>query len=463
MTTYIINIICAAISTILFIKAPHQYNYEYCLVLMLCFLAQNGIYFLTNKRKHWLGFELIFAISFFFVNFVYPVFYYPTRPLFSFFAMRFNHDVITRATALAYFGYTWYLLGATRLFRLHRIEPEQPQFEIGFNQYICFFGITLVSFLLYVATGGLTALQSVYHGGGNLRDVGIYSYFNNIFTIGCYLMAIFIFRLKRQKWWFYLSILIGFILIILSTGSRQLAIGLVLVLLASFSLYVYRFRWWQVLLILIGGAAVLFVIVQVRKAGVSWSSISALHPNPDNILDIFTDLIINNLNLFVLVDYADNHPLTYLQGMLLDLSSPIPGLGSYIISVSDLPRELLHGGDLPSYILLGPNATWGTGTNMVGEAYRSFGLVGTALSMFLIGFIIKESFYRAHQNIYWYLIYFLFVSHALIYPRAPLLFDPRLVVWSILILCIVLQITSNIPRIAHKLNSFSRNRKEVTP
>ena len=38
-------------------------------------------------------------------------------------------------------------------------------------------------------------------------------------------------------------------------------------------------------------------------------------------------------------------------------------------------------------------------------------------------------------------MYFLLVGHALIYPRAPLIFDLRLVTWSLLILAIVLGIT----------------------
>ena len=445
MLTYLLNIAFAIVATVLYIKAPWTYSYDYCVTLMTLFMAQNVLFFATDKRQHWLGFEFFFAISFFLVNFVYPVFYapYEDRIYWSFFSYAFKDDYVTRSTALAYFGYAWYMLGATRLLQLQREEPSHPTFTVSMRQYIWFFGITIVAWLLFVATGGLAALQSVYAEGSNLRDVGIYSYFNNIFTIGCYFMAIFLFRLPKQKWWFYLLVILYFMLILLSTGSRQLAVGLALILVTGFSLYVYHLKWWQVLLLIAGGTTVLFLVMTLRTEGLdfgAWQQKLA-QTKLDNFWDIFEDLIVNDVNLFRLFGWAQENDLTWFQGMTLDIASPIPGLGSHIIANSDVPPQMLHGGDLPSYLFLGPDATWGTGTNMVGEAYRSFGAIGTAVAMFLIGLWVKESYYRANNSIYWYLMYFLLVGHALIYPRAPLLFDPRLVIWSLLLLSIVEGIT----------------------
>lgn len=463
MLTYLLNMAFAIAATVLYICAPWTYSYDYCALLMWLYVAQNVLFFITNKRKNWLGFEFFFALSFFLVNFVYPVFYAPTERIYwSFFSFSFNDNFVTRATALAYFGYAWYMLGATRILQLNREEPEEPTFTINMRQYIWFFGITMVAWVLYVATGGWNALQSVYAKGANLRDVGIYSYFNNIFTIGCYLMAIFLFRLPKQKWWFYLSVIAVFMLLLLSTGSRQLAVGLALILVTGFSLYVYRFKLWQVLTIIAGGSIVLFLVMTLRKEGLdtgAWQAKLA-HMKLEDFWDIYEDLIVNDVNLFRLFGWAQENDLSWFTGMSLDLSSPIPGLAGYIIEHSELPPQMLHGGDLPSYLFLGPNATWGTGTNMVGEAYRSFGAVGTAIAMFLIGLWVKESYYRAKNNVYWYLMYFLLVGHALIYPRAPLLFDPRLVTWSLLLLLIVMTITTHQQQIVNWLNRIGKRKEE---
>ena len=464
MLTYLFNIAFAVVATILYLHAPWTYNYDYTVTLLGLFIAQNVLYFATNKRQHWLGFEFFFALSFFLVNFVYPVFYAsdPDRIYWSFFSYSFNDNFVTRCTALAYCGYAWYMLGATRILQLRREEPSEPTFTISLKQYIWFFAITVVAWLLFVATGGWTALQSVYAEGSSLREVGIYSYFNNIFTIGCYLMAIFLFRLPKQEWWFYLLVILTFMLILLSAGSRQFAVALALILLTGFSMYVYHLKWWQVATVVAGGSLVLFLVMQLRTEGMdpgAWHQKLA-HTKLEEFWDIYEDLIVNDLNLFVLFGFAQTHEPTWFQGMLLDISSPIPGLAGYITSHSELPPQMLHGGDLPSYLILGPDATWGTGTNMVGEAFRSFGIVGTCISMFLIGLWVKESYYRAKNNVYWYLMYFLLVGHALIYPRAPLLFDPRLVTWSLLLLAIVMGITNHQTQIVEWFNRLGK-KKEV--
>ena len=59
-------------------------------------------------------------------------------------------------------------------------------------------------------------------------------------------------------------------------------------------------------------------------------------------------------------------------------------------------------------------------------------------------------------------MYFLLVGHALIYPRAPLLFDPRLVTWSLLLLLIVMTLTEHQTQIVHWLNGLGK-KKEVKP
>lgn len=452
----------AVAATVLYIRAPWTYSYDYCVLLMWLFIAQNIIHFATNERKHWLGFEFFFALSFFLVNFVYPVFYAPTEQIYwSFFSYDFTDNYVTRCTALAYCGYAWYLLGATRILKLHREEPSEPTFTISMRQYIWFFGVTIVAWLLFVVTGGLAALQSVYAEGGNLSDVGIYSYFGNIFTVGCYLMAIFIFRLPKQKWWFYLLVILSFMLILLSTGSRQLAVGLALILVVGFSMYVYHLKWWQVTLIIAGGTIALFLVMTLRTEGLDMAAWQAklAHTKLENFWDIFEDLIINDVNLFALYGFAQTHELTWFHGMLIDICSPIPGMAGYLASHCEGPVQFLDGGALPSYLLLGPDATSGTGTNMIGEAYRSFGLTGTCISMFLVGLWVKESYYRANDNVYWYLMYFLLVGHAIIYPRAPLLFDPRLVTWSLLLLLVVVTITDHQTQIVNWLTGMEK-RKE---
>jgi oligosaccharide repeat unit polymerase len=443
MTLIIINILFALTSIALCCFAPETYNYGFCLTVFIIYVAQNILYFSFDKKRNWLGFEFFFAIAFTFTNFVYPVLYFPTRPDYWFFNIPFNINVISRSTAIAYFAYAFYMLGLTRLLKVKREEPSVPNFSFGMNQFLILFAFTVVTFICYLATGGWQNLQNVYAGGGNLRDVGLYSYFNNLFTIACYLMAIFVFRLKKQHLWFYVVFLAVCMFIILSTGSRSLALGLMLIIIVGFNNNVRRFRFVEVLGLTLLGAFCLFLIMSVRRSQVSNETLIAVLQNLhlENVTDIFGDLIVNNRNLYVLVDYADAHNLTFFHGMLIDIFSPIPGMASWLVNFFHEPIELLHGGDLPTYLYLGTGSDWGLGTNMVGEAFRSFGYVGTAIAMALIGQIVKSSYYYSYNNVYVYAIYYLFVSHAVFYPRAPLLFDPRTIIWSLLLIWVVKFVT----------------------
>ncbi len=439
MAVAVINLICALAGMLMYAHCPHGYNYTFCASLMWLFIVQNALYIILTKRTYKLGFEFFFMISFFFVNFAYPVFYFPEDPTWSFFEMSWHHGVINQTTAIAYLGYAFYMLGLSAFTNTRTSEPPAPAFHVGAPTYVCLSGVCLAAFALYVLTGGYAALQSVYGGGGTLRDVGVFSYFNNLFTIAALLMAMFIWHIRKQQWWMYLGIIGALILIILSTGSRQLALSIMLILVVGFNRYVYRFKWWQILLLITVGSMALFFIVQVRKLGADWYAWQRklTHLELRSFLDIFEDLTVNNINSFVLVHFANHHELTWFQGMIIDIVSPIPKLGSYILSHSELPWEMLQGGDLPSLLIIGHNASWGTGTNMVGEAYRSFGIVGTAICMFLIGLLIRKSYARSNSSIYWYTVYYLMVGHAVIYPRAPLLYDPRTVVWALLLLWLV--------------------------
>ncbi|MCQ2341424.1 MAG: O-antigen polysaccharide polymerase Wzy family protein [Paludibacteraceae bacterium] len=429
-----INIVCVVLGLIAYYLAPEGYDYTFCMGLAVLYIVQNACWLALGKHTNWVRFELFFMISFFFVNFGYPVIYAPIYAHWSFFIMDFNRQVINQATAMAYLAYSCYMVGITGW-----REKEEPRFtkqamvEIETFRILC--GVAIVGFGLFIATGGYTALKDVYSGGKDLRDVGIYSYFNNIFSIGALLMAAMVFRLDEWHRRSYLGVLGVFIAVLLSTGSRQFSISLVIVLLVSYSWYIYRLKGWQVACIMLAGAMALFVIVQTR-AGVGGVGDKQIV----SVFDVFEDLSINAINLYVLVDWGNSHDCTWLHGLLLDLVSPIPKLGTWLADYMGEAKELLHGGDLPSYILLGRGAHWGTGTNMVGEAYRGFGIAGMCLIMWGIGALIRVAYYRAEENIYWNVFYMLMVGHAVIYPRAPLLYDPRTIVWTMVLLWLVQRI-----------------------
>ena len=127
--------------------------------------------------------------------------------------------------------------------------------------------------------------------------------------------------------------------------------------------------------------------------------------------------------------------------MLVDIFSPIPGSASWLASKLSVPSELITAGEMPTYLQFGKNNSWGLGTNMIGEAYLAFGTLGVVGFSFLLGHVIKLSYYASRKSVYAYVLYYLFVSHAVAYPRGPIILDPRLIVWSLILVYFTLLLT----------------------
>ena len=443
MNSFFVNIIFCIASTVLVFSAPETYSYNFCLSIAILYLIQNVFYFILKKDKNIVCFEFLFMIAFFFTNFAYPIAYYPTVERYvSNFNFPFNENIISKGTAIAYFAYTFLLLGLTK--KSWKKEKLSVKENFSFPPYMLriIFLLTLITFLIFFISGGVTALRDVYSNEGDINEVGVFSYFNILFTIFCYLLAMFLFRnTKNSSIVLYGLFILLFGGILLTTGSRAFAIGLFSIIIVSFNDNYKKIPFLWVALGIILGAFALTFIVFVRSTNFSqanWFESGLAVMQLNSVFDIFLDLIINNRNLYVLVDYTDIHGYTYLTGMISEIVSPVPGLVSYILeNVTDKPMELISGGHLTTFLEFGTGSSFGLGSNMVGEAYKSFGLLGVIFFFYMIGFIINKTEEAKNYNIYAYVVYYLLISHAIFYPRATILFNPRIIVWSLLTIYLI--------------------------
>lgn len=435
LSIHLFFVIAAILLTVF---APCGWNAGFIYLVSGCFLLQNAIYYVLEGRKNILRVELFFGIAFFFVNFAYPLFYYLEAPYFSLYYLPWPQLVISRATAIAYLGYAFYMLGLCPRPKKEVSFPKETKVKwtISNRQFTLFFLLMVVSFILYIAFGGLKVMKEVYSGSNaSLRDSGAYSYFYILFSLASYLVAMFLFRLPRHKWWFYLGVILLILIAMLSTGSRTLALGIVLILVVGWNNHFRKFRWWEVLCVMIGGVLSLFLIVQVRQYDNNWI-VAAQQIQIARITDVFKDLIINGRNLYVLVDYAIQNGYSYLHGMLLNIASILPGLSKPIMDITGDPYEVLCAQEFVNYLTLGLDSSWGLGCNMIGDAFRSFGYIGTAICMWLIGWGVRMSYNKRNENVYIYTIYYLLVSYSIFYTRGPILFPPRTLLWTLAIVWI---------------------------
>jgi oligosaccharide repeat unit polymerase len=392
-------------------------------------------------------------------NFIYPVFYKPNNPNYTVFELPFNDNIISKSTAIAYLGFTFFVLGISnyRKLKIKRAKTNnKPSFKINSLFIKSIFLVAILSFIGYVATGGLSVIQKVYSSGdgGNLTEVGVYSYFNNVFVICANLLAIFVFLIKDK-----LTKVVTFIfimvcgLMMLTTGSRTLILGLGLILIVSYGTFVRRITMPVMILFILIGSFFMTVIQKTRSqefSTQSWITSASENIEIESPFDIFNDLIINNRNLYVLVDFADQYQHTFFLSTISDITSPIPGLFRYVSESMNVPKELIFGGALPTFLEFGENSTWGLGTNLVGETYVGYSYFGVTIIMFFLGFVVKKTYQASRYNVNALIIHFLLVSHAIFFPRAFYLYQPRTIVWSLLLVFILLKIT----------NSFYRKKKK---
>lgn len=413
----------ALLSVVLTLLAPMGWHGVFVYTVVGLFLLQNGIYGLLEGRKDRIGFVYFFAMAFFFTNFAYPLFYYRLQPGHAIFDLPWNTAVISRATAIAYMGYAFFMLGVSRGKKEALPRENERKWSVRPFSFAILLGMMIMCFVAFVAFGGWQAMHSVYSAGGSLTTVGVYSYFYVLFSLTAFLTCMSIYRVPRPWGWIGTALVGLMMLAVLATGSRSLVLGCALILLVGWDQQVRRFRSWELLLLTIVGAVVL--------SAVAWSR----HGNGGaNVMD---DLVMNNRNLYVLVDYGMHHAYTYCHGMLVDLATPIPGMTKWIVRWMHEPYELLSAQELPTYLIAGTGAKWGLGTNMIGDAFRSFGYVGTAISMLLIGWAVRASYDASSRSIYAYVIYYLLVSYAVFYTRAPILFPPRVLVWTLLLVALL--------------------------
>ncbi|MDD4198185.1 MAG: O-antigen ligase [Paludibacter sp.] len=437
MKLLITNIVFAISALILVLYAPEYYSYSFCYLLAGLFVFQNLIYFIFRRDHNIVGFEFIFMIAFWFTNFVYPLFYFQTDPTFSIFAMAFNQNIISKATAIAYLGYSSYLVGIS-FFELRKYEYNafkvNDKLEPTSRKV---FYITIIFFVLYLISGGVKNLSEVYRGDGSLDQQGISSYFYMLFFSSSILLTMFIFNesiLIKYRLKYILLITVIFLLF-MGLGSRTLPLAIGLTALVSFNNYKYRIPFLTFFLLIIIGAMLMTFVVFART--ISFNEENYFQNAIANVQiasfwDFGSDLIINNRNLYTLIDFADSFGQTYGLTMLGGLLSPVPFFQGFVCNTFGIPPDFISSATFNTFLEMGTDSSWGLGSNLVADVYLAFGIVGVIFMFFMLGLLIGKSKLASSYNIYWNIFYFFMASNSIYLLRSGFFDNLRYIIWALL-------------------------------
>ena len=443
-----------------YIFSPDTYSNLYCTIIFIAFTLSSLWFLFKTFDGNYFNFHLIFILSFLFVNFIYPVFLYPiNKEYFPVYRYAFNEDLITKATAMAFLGIASYFLGASLFKQTNYRLLQDLHYHISSPKSIIL-GLIVLSFIFF-----LLILINFWEGIilGKFGATGdSKQYLLALFQVTFELALILEFYYSRDKFAgrfkyfvrygnkYLMSIGLLFTILFLRVGDRGPVIQLFLITIALYSMFVVRINFRKFALMILFGMFILTFISYARTRDDtllrSENSLSAYLERGkekmklNSFYDLGMDLIVNNRNLYVGIDYADKNGYNYGKDMFIHLFAAVPRLPVFMANLvfDSTPRELSSG-----YIItieaLGPNPTWGLGTNLIADIYMNFGLFGVLIFMFLLGVIIRklQISVQTKSNILNLVVYLFLLSFSLYMPRTTYFTPLRFVLWSIIIYLIV--------------------------
>lgn len=438
MLNLFFNIFFCFVSLVLYIFSPEQYSYEYCLFLLIIFLIVFLLNTYINDVKEGFGFGILFSIAFLFSNFIYPVFYIVDYTYVSSFMFPYNQNVVNKATAVALIAYCFYVLAITDYEgNYSKLKKIKNKFTVNSNVIYSLIFLLFVSVVTFFLLGGYDITKAVYSGelGNTVQKNNAYGYAQILIFIFSMLLASIFYYSKNYFLRKIALISIIFVaMFMLSTGTRLLAVNLFIMLLAVYSREVRKITIKTTLLFCFLGANLLYIIMLIREnQKLVFSSSNEMLPGLP--FDVFMDLIGTNRNLYILYDYVDNFGSLFFLNELPTLLSVFPFSGFFI---DLLPVEVYKtSGLFPTYLTFGPNANYGLGTSMVGEAYLSFGVLGVIFVFFAFGWVIKKTKLKSLNSIYFSVIYFYLVGQSVFYPRIDYFWGLKNIFWMLMILLLL--------------------------
>lgn len=424
-------------SLLLYFIAPVSFSLPFCIECAVIFGVSAFFVIRMSYRQSesFINFDLLFTIPFFYTNYVYCLFLYNDNPYFSLFRLDFNEGYICKGAALATVAYCCYALG-----RSFYIRPKTPKSLIlqqsNYSGAITFFYLISIYFILFSL---IPNLGKSYDEGSASYGIGDYI-MPFVIILMYYKLAVNIFVHKqttligtyRTDKFFYLLVA-TILLLFAAEGARTFIMRIGIFALFLYDFCCRRIKPREAIIILIAGFAFM-ALIGLTRSGDS-SSGEMISDNP--VIQAGQDLIINNRSEYVLMEYADKNGYTYGKTALMNLFSVIPFMQNIIFSNTSLSVWNTNSAYIVTnlyYADRNEDKIIGLGTNLVGDVYIMFGLIGLVIIMILLGRLISSLTERIKiGDFVAIMIYGMMICNAVYYTRSTILTPLRETCWLLFI------------------------------
>lgn len=409
--------------------SPDMFSRQFCAIELALFVVFGGLFLRHKvKRNGLICFDTFFIPTYILINYAHAVFIYPDDRFLPAFLFATRSAVIPYAIAVAQVGISLYMLasvlfeehGATRL---EGMKVEIPMWTVNRAAYISLFaafGIAVFIFLinqvrefihlyprLMAAVMSLIALSWYYQAqviGKDERGV----------------MAL----VKHNKLNMLATLL--FCMSQLYTGSRSEVIFLFFMILLIVNVYYVRIKFKVLLPGVIVGVILMGLLMVTRVSKHSLMHVSlvdavtygtqVIMESPNIMWMLLTDLLVNAKTLYEAIDYTHSHGYLYGLSYFQYLFIFIP-MGGSLFSRFVTGQDLI---DLSSGVVLTffSGATYGLGTNLIGDLYVNLSIVGVCVMMFLLGMVLARG--ESPKSKYQFFIYLSLFANCMFLVRADI-------------------------------------------
>lgn len=432
---------------IVFMPSPREsYNPSFLLIISSISLLNILIFakWLKNKLGTWINFHTFFLIGFIIVHIQIPLLAgFGIEPKDVNFTW-VNQNVVNYGVWLCLVGILFWILGCR--FYFMNIKNNKTVFVVNKIKHVrtsIADTFLVVFFLIFVSLVGKDFFGGNYDGVNNWGAGATYVFI--ILKVLLYLRLIYFFTNfayyfeNRSKYTIsshilknklFLLILLVFLMLFLISGDRGPIIEIGLLGMSCYSVFVKNISLKFLLLVVFVGSIIMTIIGIGRsviddEGSILEKGINAYLENDEN--NGVTDELANSIR--IVFKAVNEVPMNYdyFLGitMISDLTTAIPFGSRYFIELTNLPEMLLSSTYFFTITGQGNYYTWGEGSEIIGDIYINFGVIGVMVLMFLFGLFITRLSQKVlvRKDFNSFILFFLLISASLYLNRSPL-FSP---------------------------------------
>jgi len=417
-----------------------------CLVVFYFYFFKT----ISKPQRVFLNIKTFFKIELIFLIFYYILYFMPYQSLVLGYTSLESNSWIRGTTYLEYtnisilastIGLIAFMMGIKiGSYLRHKRKNIQVMMITEKNgvEFLITILFTLIMLLVLFVYTGFNILFSGSYSTSDIGDStsnGIYFLVTHFILIAIAFIVVFYVKFKKKNFaiWSLVAITLFWCLLLLIIGDRNNFFIIAICALAGYFTFIRSISRFSILVLIISGLWLYKVVessrtLEDRNVGsiistVIKGEVSALGESESS----FSITTITSRACFAIV--PSKHDFFYGKFKLIGIFGVIPYSRQLIVSKND---KFTASSKVLGDEILGSNAKWGVGSNIISDIYMDFGIVGVIVLMYFLGWfgglVTRKAQHGFHYK--WIILYILLLGLYAEIPRYSFDFPVKTIVWA---------------------------------